>query len=91
MVTCMQVLEHIQDEYVGDFAKKLFAISSRVLISVPYKWKQGVCKYHYQDPVDEKKIYGWVERQPTESFIVNEAHRRLISYYEFGEQKNEKK
>jgi len=82
MVSCMQVLEHIQDEYVGDFAKKLFTISSRVLISVPYKWPPHMCQYHYQDPVDEKKLYGWVERQPTESFIVKEKCNRLINYYD---------
>src|SRR5262245_37366163 len=54
---CLQVLEHIPDADV--FARKLLATSTRVLISVPYKWYAGQCRWHVQDPVDEEKVASW--------------------------------
>lgn len=82
MCTCLQVLEHIQDEHVSGFAEKLFTCSPRVLISVPYMWSHGSCKYHYQDPVDEKKLFKWTKRHPVESILVEDNNRRrLINLY----------
>lgn len=86
-VTCFQVLEHIQE--VSDFAKKLFEISDRVLISVPYLWPKGAEITHINDPVDEEKLFNWTGREPTYSIIVPEPlreprkgiSRRLICYY----------
>jgi len=60
IVTCFQVMEHIADEQIHDFANKLVAITEHLLIvSVPYKWAKGFCKYHKQDPVDESKLAEW--------------------------------
>lgn len=86
-VTCFQVLEHIPE--VEDFAKKLFEISDKVLISVPYLWPKGVEKEHINDPVDEEKLFQWTGRKPSYSIIVPEPlrdprkgiSRRLICYY----------
>lgn len=55
IVCCCQVLEHIDDNNVKFFAKKLFELSNIVIISLPYKWDKNRCKWHKQDPVDEKK------------------------------------
>ena len=60
IVTCFQVMEHIDDNHIHAFANKLLSIAERLLIvSVPYKWPKGACKYHVQDPVDEAKFLSW--------------------------------
>lgn len=80
---CMQVLEHISDEYVEEFAEKLFKVADHVIISVPYRWKKGFCKYHKQDPINYTKLKVWVKRDPTESHIIKDKDKakRLICYY----------
>ena len=79
---CMQTLEHISDEKVGIFARKLFEVSNHILISVPYMWKKGKCPNHLQDPVDENKIYEWMKRNPTKTHISTDKNmQRIICYY----------
>ncbi|MAH50574.1 hypothetical protein CMI37_32435 [Candidatus Pacearchaeota archaeon] len=79
---CMQVLEHMPDEYVEEFAKKLFHVAPHVIISVPYKWRAGMCKYHKQDPVDKYKLKKWVGREPNFCYIVKDGMaERLVCYY----------
>lgn len=86
-VTCFQVLEHIPD--VQPFAQKLFTMSNRVLLSVPYMWPENAEDEHVNDPIDEKKLYEWTGKRPSYSIIVTEPLRnprkgiskRLISYY----------
>jgi hypothetical protein len=81
IVTCLQVLEHL--DHPKEFAQKLFQVSKRVLLSVPYKWKKGECKYHVQDPVTLAKVTAWVGRRPTAHVIVEDnGKRRLICYYQ---------
>lgn len=87
VVTCLQVLEHLDDADVGVFARKLFLHAEElVVISVPYQWPEGSCKYHKQDPVDEEKLRTWTGRAPTRQHIVTEDdhghRRRLIAVYE---------
>ena len=83
---CMQTLEHISDEKVGIFARKLFEVSNHILISVPYMWKKGKCPNHLQDPVDENKIYGWMKRNPTKTRISTDKNmQRIICYYDESE------
>ncbi|MDX5474077.1 MAG: hypothetical protein LPK00_00950 [Bacillaceae bacterium] len=84
-LTCLQVLEHIPD--AKSFAQKLFDVSDRVLLSVPYLWEAGSCAEHVHDPVDLVKLREWTGRDPDYYIIVNEAlddtpkSRRLICYY----------
>ncbi len=81
-VLCLQVLEHVPS--AKPFAQKLFDIGHNVLISVPYKWEQGSCKFHIHDPVDLDKMYSWTGREPDYYVIVTEPlknTRRLICYY----------
>jgi SAM-dependent methyltransferase len=72
LVLCLQVLEHLDDPHA--FAHKLLAIGHKVIISVPYKWPQGFCQYHVQDPVDEDKLMSWIQREWIEKVIVTESN-----------------
>ncbi len=83
--TCLQVLEHVPD--AKSFARKLFEIADRVLISVPYKWEKDSNRWHVHDPVDLDKLLSWTGRQPSYSIVVEEPlsrsrkRNRLICYY----------
>lgn len=81
VVLCLQVLEHLENPKL--FANKLFQIANdTVIISVPYKWKKGFCKYHVQDPVDLQKLKSWTNKDPTYHFIVRDNMiDRLICVY----------
>ena len=81
LAICLQVLEHVPQ--VEAFARKLFDISSSVLISVPYKWPKGNVKGHIHDPVDEAKLRSWTQRKPDYQIIVTEPFgaSRLFAYY----------
>ena len=79
---CMQVLEHLDNTTIQNFTDKLFTLSNHVIISVPYKWRKGWCKYHKQDPVDHSKLKKWTKKRPNESFIIkDDGAERLIAYY----------
>lgn len=81
IILCLQVLEHLDNP--REFAQKLFSVGKIVIISVPYKWPKGFCKYHVQDPVDEKLIKAWVDREPTMSYIISDKNvERIICVYE---------
>jgi hypothetical protein len=80
IVLCLQVLEHLDKP--AKFAQKLFNTGNKIIISLPYKWKKGVCIYHKQDPVDEKLIKQWTNRDPLESYIVEDnGLKRIICIY----------
>jgi hypothetical protein len=80
VVLCLQVLEHLDKP--KEFAEKLLQVGKTVIISVPYKWKQGSCKDHRQDPVDESKIRGWMGREPDEQYIIaDKSMKRIICVY----------
>ncbi|MCZ0703688.1 SAM-dependent methyltransferase [Natronobacillus azotifigens] len=84
-VTCLQVLEHVPNP--DKFAQKLFEMSDRVLISVPYMWPENSTEGHIQDPVDYDKLKKWTRREPLYSIVVEEPlddtqkSKRLICYY----------
>ncbi|MBD2845925.1 hypothetical protein IDH44_12040 [Paenibacillus sp. IB182496] len=86
-LTCLQVLEHVPDP--TRFAHKLLETSDRVLVSLPYKWKENSCKEHLHDPVDLEKIVNWFGRKPTYYVIVDEPlyvsennkNQRIICYF----------
>ena len=82
IATCMQTLEHITDKNIINFTQKLFDLSDHLIISIPYKWEKGACKYHCQDPVDKQKLFSWTGRKPDEHIIVKDSKRkRMIAYY----------
>ena len=82
---CLQVLEHVPD--AGRFARKLFDVADRLVVSVPYMWPKNRCRFHCQDPVDEAKLAGWFGRKPDYTIVVAEPFReaaiarRLIAYF----------
>lgn len=81
LATCFQVLEHVADP--RRFAQKIVEVSKLSIVSVPYKWPRGKCKYHRHDPVDEEKMLQWFGRAPDFSYVAKELNgvRRLIAVY----------
>lgn len=81
LATCFQVLEHVDDP--RRFAHKILDVSSTAIVSVPYKWPRGKCKYHVQDTVDEDKMLRWFGKAPVFRYIAKELNgvRRLIHVY----------
>lgn len=80
LALCLQVLEHLGNPEL--FAQKLLTIGKTLIVSVPYKWPDGLSKWHCQDPVDEFKLYRWVDRHPVEIAVVkDQGLERLISVY----------
>jgi hypothetical protein len=80
VVLCLQVLEHLSRP--AKFTQKLFQTGKHVIISVPYKWSKGLCKYHVQDPIDEAKLKSWTGRAPDEQYIIRDGGReRIVCVY----------
>ena len=81
LVLCLQVLEHLEDP--KPFTHKLFLTGSNIIISVPYNWHGSRTKCHVQDPVDEKKLKSWTDKDPDELHIVREINgtERMIALY----------
>lgn len=83
LVFCLQVLEHLVDPV--PFAQKLLRVGRVAIISVPYKWPKGRCRFHPQDPVDEAKLQAWTGRAWLESIVVKEKGKaRLIAVFRGG-------
>lgn len=81
VITCLQVLEHIQD--VQPFVDAIFAAATyRVILSVPYKWKAGATQGHIHDPVSREKLRGWTRRQPLRTTVIDDrGSSRLVEEY----------
>ncbi len=82
LITCCQVMEHLTDEVVGPFGRKIIASCRRAIVSVPYMWKKGGTKEHLQDPVSREKLEGWMGRKAIRTHIdVDKGYRRLIAEF----------
>ncbi|EMI21548.1 hypothetical protein RMSM_01527 [Rhodopirellula maiorica SM1] len=80
VVTCCQVIEHLPDEAIPAFVAKLEAVAETLIVSVPFMWPKGMCKYHRQDPVDEEKFRGWFSRQPGSISVIQDGRLcRLVA------------
>jgi hypothetical protein len=80
LVLCLQVLEHLDDPTT--FARKLLATGKTVIISVPYRWPLGTCKWHPQDPIDEEKLLGWMGRPFIDkSIVTDQGAQRIIGVF----------
>jgi hypothetical protein len=80
LVLCLQVLEHLPNPEA--FARKLINSGLFTIVSVPYKWPKGKCKYHCQDPVDELKLKSWFEMGWKEADLVKDGKSsRLIALF----------
>ena len=86
VITCLQVLEHLDDEQVAAFARKLLSSGRTAIISVPYLWPAGSCEHHRQDPVTLTKLAGWVGQRPRRSVVVTDGKwRRLVTLFGVGD------
>ena len=83
IITCFQVLEHLKDGDVEEFAKKLLREGRIAIVSVPYMWPENQCEYHVQDPVDVEKLIGWFGKNPAFLHVVTEKVKlaRLIAIF----------
>jgi hypothetical protein len=70
LALCLQVLEHVPDARA--FARKLLEVATVVVISVPYRWREGRNPHHVHDPVTMDKIVQWFGREPGYSYLVAE-------------------
>jgi len=76
LVTCLQVLEHVEDP--SAFLRRCLSMATRVIVSVPYRWPKGREKHHLHDPVSENDVERWAGRQPWQSAVVRDRFRRLV-------------
>jgi len=63
--------------YVDAFAKKLLRNSHIAIVSVPYMWPAGQCKWHKQDPVDVEELISWFGTSPVFLYKVTEPEGQL--------------
>ena len=86
IITCLQVLEHIDDDHIEKFAHKLLNDAPTVVISVPYMWPKGSDIDHKQDPVDVDKLIKWFGIAPvyihkiTEPIFTNKSTRIIAIF-----------
>jgi hypothetical protein len=77
---CLQVVEHLKD--VALFAQKLKKCCRTLIVSVPYMWPAGQCKWHIQDPVDLQKLAGWFDQSLIEySIVKDDGLERMIAVF----------
>ena len=79
---CMQTLEHIEEDRLIDFTRRLFTFANHLIITVPYRWDKNFCKYHIHDPINKEKLHNWTGKAADKYTVVNDRGlRRLIAYY----------
>lgn len=63
LVTCLQVMEHLEDHEIPGFVDRLLARSEggTLMVSVPWGWPKGTCRHHRQDPVTGEKFAQWFD------------------------------
>ncbi len=82
VVTCCQVLEHLRNEAIPPFVRRLKETAGVLIVSVPYRWRAGRCKSHKQDPVTEKKLEKWMGKPSRLRVIEDGTLSRMIATYE---------
>jgi hypothetical protein len=78
VITCLQVLEHLEDDVLFRFKEKIFDNCDKAIISVPYKWEKGLEPSHVQDPIDLRKFLGMVGKEPVRMRI---ASHRMVCFF----------
>ena len=83
LALCLQVLQQITNAQKA--AQKLLRIARIVVVSVPYKWKEGErgAAQHYN--IDEEMMLEWFGREPNFQYLCREIASdapRLIHVYE---------
>lgn len=82
IVTCCQVLEHLETEKIKPFIDKLQEKSKYLIVSVPYLWKKGACRYHKQDPINKEKFFGWFGCESFQYEIVDDnGCKRIVALF----------
>ena len=81
---CLQVMEHIPNESIKEFARHMLSVYEVVLVSVPYLEKEGTTSTHIQHSIDLEKINDWFGRLPNYYYIATELskERRIICLFD---------
>ncbi|MDX1476834.1 MAG: class I SAM-dependent methyltransferase [Saprospiraceae bacterium] len=83
VVLCLQVLEHLPDDLVGPFARKLLHAGKKTIISVPHRWPEDLTPHHLQDPVDLDKLITWTGKPPVKHHIERRDNmERLVALFD---------
>ncbi|QDV21433.1 hypothetical protein Pan153_61210 [Gimesia panareensis] len=83
VITCLQVIEHFETDFLREFVSKIFQSCQVAIISVPYLWPAGSCPGHHQDPIDVRKFLDLMNREPVKLEIVTDSScQRLIALFE---------
>ena len=81
VVTCLQVLEHLDEP--EPFCAALFTHARRsVILSLPWGWPAGEEPSHVQDPVDGAKVKLWTGRNPTSCRVTPGTRPRAVLLYQ---------
>lgn len=78
VITCLQVLEHLDDKTLKSFVDKLRAYSDWMVLSVPYMWPVGTEPTHKQDPIDVVKFYQMAQGVPEFVEIIKDGNLSRI-------------
>ena len=75
VATCLQTVEHLRDQVVEKFGRKLRASADALIVSVPFGWPKGQEACHQQDPIDLEKLAGfiWRSAQPAPHRAARQA------------------
>lgn len=75
IITCLQVVEHLEWPDATKFIDKIFKSTDIAIFSLPLYWPQGACEDHYLDPIDLPKIKElFNERAPKKVKITIDAY-----------------
>jgi hypothetical protein len=81
VVTCLQVLEHLDQP--EPFCAALFAHARQaVILSLPWHWPAGTDASHKQDPVGGDKVLLWTGRDPTSCRVTPGTRPRAVLLYQ---------
>lgn len=83
IVSCLQVLEHLDDETVVPFTRKLLSQAKvATIITVPHMWPEDFEIYHKQDPISIGKLIGWAGRVPDRhEIIMDRGYGRIAALF----------
>lgn len=89
VITCLQVLEHLDDNEIEPFVSKMNANADVIILSVPHMWNPAWESEHKQDPIDAKKLLEWLGNRPMKKWQIvtdrssqGREQERLCAMYE---------
>lgn len=69
VITCLQVLEHIDWDHMTTWVDKMMSHCQFAIISVPWMWPEGSDPAHIHDPIGWGKLLRMLGRQPAKFMV----------------------